>query len=65
MAVNIFITGASGFVGGAAALRSPAMVMARDCILIDTKAKTELGYRPRVNVEEGLAALKDGTTRRA
>jgi hypothetical protein len=41
--------------------RHAAMVMARDCILIGTKAKDELGYRPRVAVEEGLAALKDGT----
>jgi nucleoside-diphosphate-sugar epimerase len=39
--------------------RHAAMVMARDCILIGTKAKSELGYRPRVTVEAGLAALKD------
>jgi nucleoside-diphosphate-sugar epimerase len=38
--------------------RHAAMVMARDCVLIGTKAKNELGYRPRVTVEEGLAALK-------
>ena len=37
------------------------MVMARDCILIGTKAKNELGYRARVTVEEGLAALRDET----
>lgn len=45
--------------------RHAAMVMARDCILIGTKARNELGYRPRVTVEEGLAALRDGTTHRA
>ena len=39
--------------------RHAAMVMARDCILIGTKARNELGYRPRVTVEEGLAALRD------
>jgi hypothetical protein len=27
-----------------------AVVMARDCILIGTKAEKELGYRPRVTV---------------
>jgi len=37
--------------------RHAAMVMARDCVLIGTKAGKELGYRPRVTVEEGLAAL--------
>jgi nucleoside-diphosphate-sugar epimerase len=37
--------------------RHAAMVMARDCILIGTKAERELGYRPRVTVEAGLAAL--------
>jgi nucleoside-diphosphate-sugar epimerase len=34
-----------------------AMVMARDCILIGTNAEKELGYRPRVTVERGLADL--------
>jgi len=41
--------------------RHAAMVMARDCVLMGTKAKNELGYRPRVTVEDGLAALKDET----
>jgi nucleoside-diphosphate-sugar epimerase len=41
--------------------RHAAMGMARDCVLIGTKAKSELGYLPRVTVEEGLTALKDGT----
>jgi nucleoside-diphosphate-sugar epimerase len=43
--------------------RHAAMVMTRDCILIGTKAKNELGYRPRVTVEDGLADLRDGTER--
>src|ERR1022692_2062866 len=43
--------------------RHAAMVMARDCILIGTKGQSELGYRPRVSVGEGLAALKDETKR--
>jgi nucleoside-diphosphate-sugar epimerase len=37
--------------------RHAAMVMARDCTLVGTKAKKELGYQPRVTVEAGLAAL--------
>ena len=41
--------------------RHAAMVMARDCILVGTKARNELNYRPRITVEEGLAALKDET----
>lgn len=37
-----------------------AMVMSRDCTLDDTKARAELGYRPVISVQEGLAALKAG-----
>lgn len=37
--------------------RHAAMVMSRDCTLDDSKARRELGYRPVVSVEEGLAAL--------
>lgn len=33
------------------------MAIARDCILIGARARNELGYRPRVTVEEGLATL--------
>jgi nucleoside-diphosphate-sugar epimerase len=38
--------------------RHAAMVMGRDCTLVDDKARRELGYRPRVSVPEGLAALR-------
>ncbi|MBI1252656.1 MAG: NAD-dependent epimerase/dehydratase family protein [Alphaproteobacteria bacterium] len=34
-----------------------AMVMSRDCILRDEKARRELGYRPVVTMEEGMKAL--------
>ena len=37
--------------------RHAAMVMSRTCVLDDRKARKELGYRPVVGVEEGLAAL--------
>lgn len=39
--------------------RHAAMVMARDCTLVGAKAERELGYRPRVTVAEGLAALQE------
>lgn len=35
-----------------------AMVMSRDCTLVDGKARIELGYAPVVSVPEGLKALK-------
>jgi nucleoside-diphosphate-sugar epimerase len=44
--VKIFVTGASGFVGGAAVSR-----------LSDEKARESMGYRPVITVEEGLQAL--------
>ncbi|MDX2237079.1 MAG: NAD-dependent epimerase/dehydratase family protein [Hyphomonadaceae bacterium] len=34
-----------------------AMVMSRDCILDDSKARRDLDYRPVVSVEDGLKAL--------
>jgi nucleoside-diphosphate-sugar epimerase len=37
--------------------RHPVMVMSRDCTLNDAKARRELGYRPVMSVEEGLANL--------
>lgn len=43
--------------------RHAAMVMPRDCTLVGTKAKNELGYWLRVTVEEGLAALHDARDR--
>jgi nucleoside-diphosphate-sugar epimerase len=37
--------------------RFGAMILSRDAILKDDKARAELGYRPLVSVEEGLRAL--------
>lgn len=37
--------------------RHAAMLMSRDCLLDDTKARRELGYRPVIDVETGLAQL--------
>lgn len=39
--------------------RHAAMVMSRDCTLIGDKARRDLGYSPRLTVEEGLAALQN------
>jgi len=38
--------------------RHAAMVMARDCTLIDAKARAELGYAPVIDRAAGLEALK-------
>jgi nucleoside-diphosphate-sugar epimerase len=37
--------------------RHAAMVMGRDCTLVDDKARRELGYLPRVSVARGLETL--------
>ncbi|MBI1365832.1 MAG: NAD-dependent epimerase/dehydratase family protein [Alphaproteobacteria bacterium] len=37
--------------------RFTAHIMSRDCTINDAKARAELGYRPAVAVEEGLARL--------
>lgn len=37
--------------------RFSAMIMSRDCILKDDKARAELGYRPVISVEEGMRQL--------
>jgi nucleoside-diphosphate-sugar epimerase len=37
--------------------RHAAMVMSRDCTLVDAKARAELGYAPVVSVADGLAKL--------
>lgn len=37
--------------------RHAAMVMARTCVLVDAKARRELGYRPVTTREAGLRAL--------
>jgi nucleoside-diphosphate-sugar epimerase len=33
------------------------MVMSRDCVLNDNKARRELGYAPTMGVQEGLQNL--------
>jgi nucleoside-diphosphate-sugar epimerase len=38
--------------------RFGAMIMSRDSVLIDAKARREMGYAPLISVEEGLRQLK-------
>jgi nucleoside-diphosphate-sugar epimerase len=38
--------------------RFAAMIMSRDSVLIDAKARREMGYAPVISVEEGLRQLK-------
>jgi len=38
--------------------RFTANIMSRDCILVDAKARKDMGYAPPFTVEQGLAALK-------
>jgi nucleoside-diphosphate-sugar epimerase len=45
--------------------RHAAMVMARECTLRGDKAKQELGYQPRVGVEEGMLALSKSLSGRS
>lgn len=37
--------------------RFSAMILSRDCVLSDAKARRELGYRPVISVEDGLRQL--------
>ncbi len=37
--------------------RFSAMIMSRDAILDDAKARTDMGYRPVISVEDGMRAL--------
>ncbi len=39
--------------------RHAAMVMARECTLVGDKARRELGYTPRVGLEEGMRQLRE------
>lgn len=43
--------------GEPALTRFSAMIMSRDCILKDDKARSEMGYRPVISVEEGMRQL--------
>lgn len=40
--------------------RFSAMILSRECVLSDAKARAELGYAPVVSVEEGLRGLAEG-----
>lgn len=40
--------------------RFSAMIMSRECVLSDAKARSELNYRPVVSVEDGLRRLSAG-----
>jgi hypothetical protein len=40
--------------------RFSAMIMSRDAILKDDKARAEMGYRPVISVEDGLRNLRAG-----
>jgi nucleoside-diphosphate-sugar epimerase len=48
-----------GLRGAPPLTRHAAMVMARDCTLNGEKARRELGYVPRVSVEEGLEMMRE------
>ena len=38
--------------------RFGAMIMSRDSVLIDAKARREMGYAPVISVEQGLEQLR-------
>jgi nucleoside-diphosphate-sugar epimerase len=38
--------------------RFSAMIMSRDSVLIDAKARREMGYAPVISVDDGLRQLK-------
>jgi nucleoside-diphosphate-sugar epimerase len=40
--------------------RFAAMIMSRDSVLIDAKARREMGYAPVISVEDGLKQLSEG-----
>ena len=37
--------------------RFTANILSRDCVLVDAKARREMGYAPPFTIEAGLAAL--------
>lgn len=37
--------------------RFTANIMSRDCILVDAKARREMGYAPRISMDEGMTRL--------
>jgi nucleoside-diphosphate-sugar epimerase len=46
-----------GFKSDPPLTRFSAMIMSRDSVLNDAKARTDMGYRPVISVDEGLRAL--------
>jgi nucleoside-diphosphate-sugar epimerase len=54
-----FVWGAFGLKGNPPLTRFSAMIMSRDSVLIDAKARREMGYAPVISVEDGLRALRD------
>jgi hypothetical protein len=42
--------------------RIAANIMSRDCILVDAKARKEMGYTPPFTIEQGLEALRSALT---
>ena len=55
-----FLWGALPLAGEPPITRFSAMILSRDCILKDEKARAELGYRPALSVEDGLRELRAG-----
>lgn len=54
-----FVWGTFGLKSDPPLTRFSAMIMSRDSVLIDAKARREMGYAPVISVEEGLRALRD------
>jgi nucleoside-diphosphate-sugar epimerase len=53
-----------GLAGAPPLTRHAAMVMSRNCVLDDRKARRELGYAPVISVEEGMRSLHANENRR-
>lgn len=51
------VWGAFGLKSDPPLTRFSAMIMSRDAVLKDDKARAEMGYRPVISVEDGLRAL--------
>jgi len=54
-----FVWGTFGLKSDPPLTRFSAMIMSRDSVLIDAKARREMGYAPVISVEEGLRALRE------
>jgi nucleoside-diphosphate-sugar epimerase len=49
--------GTFGLKGEPPITRFSAMILSRDCLLNDAKARADMGYRPVISVEDGMRAL--------